>query len=104
MTYLKIYRTTIKLQAVLGVRHQPQKDREISCGEATGAALRVGWDDRVGVTQLRDCELLLLDHALDELSTRDPRQGRIVELVLSRSVKNYNHVCFAVRGSFLLGT
>jgi RNA polymerase sigma-70 factor (ECF subfamily) len=32
------------------------------------------------VTQPRECELLLLDQALDELSTRDPRQGRIVEL------------------------
>jgi RNA polymerase sigma factor (TIGR02999 family) len=45
-----------------------------------GAALRVGWDDRVGATQPRDCELLLLDQALDELARRDPRQGRIVEL------------------------
>ena len=45
-----------------------------------GAALRVAWDDRVGSTQPRDCELLLLDQALDDLSTRDPRQGRIVEL------------------------
>jgi RNA polymerase sigma factor (TIGR02999 family) len=44
------------------------------------AALRVAWDERVGVTQPRDCELLLLDQALEELSTRDPRQGRIVEL------------------------
>jgi RNA polymerase sigma factor (TIGR02999 family) len=44
------------------------------------AALRVAWDDRVAVTQPRDCELLLLDQALDELSIRDPRQGRIVEL------------------------
>jgi RNA polymerase sigma factor (TIGR02999 family) len=45
-----------------------------------GAALRVDWDERVGVTQPRDCDLLLLDQALDELSTRDPRQGQIVEL------------------------
>jgi RNA polymerase sigma factor (TIGR02999 family) len=44
------------------------------------AALRVAWDERVGVTQPRDCELLLLDQALEELSMRDPRQGRIVEL------------------------
>jgi RNA polymerase sigma factor (TIGR02999 family) len=45
-----------------------------------GAALRVVWEERVAVTQPRDCELLLLDQALDELSTRDARQGRIVEL------------------------
>jgi RNA polymerase sigma-70 factor (ECF subfamily) len=45
-----------------------------------GAALRVEWADRAAVTQPRDCELLLLDQALEELERRDPRQGRIVEL------------------------
>jgi RNA polymerase sigma factor (TIGR02999 family) len=45
-----------------------------------GAAYRVGLDERAGVMLPRDCELLLLDQALDELSTRDPRQSRIVEL------------------------
>jgi RNA polymerase sigma-70 factor (ECF subfamily) len=45
-----------------------------------GAALRVTLDDRIGAAQPRDCELLLLDQALDELAQRDPRQGRIVEL------------------------
>ena len=37
-------------------------------------------DDRIGVTQPRDCELLLLDRALDELAVLDRRQARIVEL------------------------
>ena len=45
-----------------------------------GADLKVVLDDRIGVTEPRDCELLLLDQALDELSEIDPRQGRIVEL------------------------
>ena len=45
-----------------------------------GAAARVALDDRIGVTQPRDCELLLLDRALDELALLDRRQARIVEL------------------------
>ena len=45
-----------------------------------GAALRVTLDDRIGAAQPRDCELLLLDEALSELTRVDPRQGRIVEL------------------------
>ena len=45
-----------------------------------GADLKVVLDDRIGVSEPRDCELLLLDQALDELSGLDPRQGRIVEL------------------------
>lgn len=43
-------------------------------------ALRVDWDERVATTAPPDCELLLLDQALDELAARDPRQSRIVEL------------------------
>jgi RNA polymerase sigma factor (TIGR02999 family) len=34
----------------------------------------------VAVTEPRDCELLLLDRALEELGTHDPLQSRIVEL------------------------
>jgi RNA polymerase sigma factor (TIGR02999 family) len=45
-----------------------------------GAAFRVMLDDRIGAAQPRDCELLLLDQALSELTRVDPRQGRIVEL------------------------
>jgi len=44
------------------------------------AALRVTLDDQIGAAQPRDCELLLLDQALDELAHRDPQQGRVVEL------------------------
>jgi RNA polymerase sigma factor (TIGR02999 family) len=45
-----------------------------------GAGLRVVLDDRIGASPPRDCELLLLDHALTELTTLDPCQGQIVEL------------------------
>ncbi len=45
-----------------------------------GATLRVVVDDWIGAAQPRDCELLLLDRALSELTFVDPRQGRIVEL------------------------
>jgi RNA polymerase sigma factor (TIGR02999 family) len=45
-----------------------------------GAAVRVTLDDRIGTAQPRDCEMLLLDQALDELAALDPRQAQIVEL------------------------
>lgn len=45
-----------------------------------GAGLQVVWDDRIGVVEPRECELLALDAALSELTARDPRQGQIVEL------------------------
>ena len=45
------------------------------------AALKVAWDEHHGTTvQPKDCELLLLDQALRELTARDARQGQIVEL------------------------
>jgi RNA polymerase sigma factor (TIGR02999 family) len=45
------------------------------------AALKVAWDDRDGLAvRPQDCELLLLDFALSELTARDARQGQIVEL------------------------
>ena len=54
--------------------------RAHQAGKRQGAALRVTLDDRIGVTEPRDCELLMLDRALNELADRDPRQGQIVEL------------------------
>ena len=45
-----------------------------------GHAVRVELDDRIGATEPRDCELLLVDRALTELAALDPRQGQIVEL------------------------
>jgi RNA polymerase sigma factor (TIGR02999 family) len=45
-----------------------------------GAAIRVECDEAVAITEPRDCELLLLDRALEELGTRDSLQARIVEL------------------------
>ena len=49
-------------------------------GKRFGAAVRVALDERVGVGQPPDCELLLLDQALNELAAIDPQQGQIVEL------------------------
>jgi RNA polymerase sigma factor (TIGR02999 family) len=45
-----------------------------------GAAIRVTLDDRLPAAQPADCEMLLLDQALGELTDLDPRQARIVEL------------------------
>src|SRR5262249_7726948 len=44
------------------------------------AAMKVAFDERAGATWPRDCELLALDEALNELTTIDPRLGQIVEL------------------------
>ena len=49
-------------------------------GKRFGAAVRVELDERVGKADPRDCDLLLLDQALDELAAVDPQQARIVEL------------------------
>ena len=42
--------------------------------------VRVTLDDRIGMEQPRDCEILLLDQALTELAALEPRQAHIVEL------------------------
>jgi RNA polymerase sigma factor (TIGR02999 family) len=44
------------------------------------AALRVTLDERLVRTKPPDCDLLLLDQALTELTVLDPRQATIVEL------------------------
>lgn len=44
------------------------------------AAMKVSLDDRIGQAASIDCDLLLLDRALSELTAFDPRQARIVEL------------------------
>src|SRR5262245_3780517 len=49
-------------------------------GKRFGGAVRVTLDEHIGTTEPRDCELLLLDQALDELAAIDPDQARIVEL------------------------
>ena len=49
-------------------------------GKRFGAALRVTLDERIGAATSPDCDLLLLDQALDELAAIDARQGQIVEL------------------------
>jgi RNA polymerase sigma factor (TIGR02999 family) len=54
--------------------------REHGRGKRFGAAVRVALDESVGTTEPRDCELLLLDQALEELAAIDPQQAQIVEL------------------------
>jgi len=49
-------------------------------GKRFGAAVRVVLDEHVSTTEPRDCELMLLDQALDELASIDPQQAQIVEL------------------------
>jgi RNA polymerase sigma factor (TIGR02999 family) len=52
-------------------------------GKRSGAAVKVTLDELdegVGRVEPPDCELLLLDQALTELTAIDPRQGRLVEL------------------------
>ena len=45
-----------------------------------GGAVKVSLAEDIAVGQPRDCELLLLDQALEDLTAFDPRQSRIVEL------------------------
>jgi RNA polymerase sigma factor (TIGR02999 family) len=54
--------------------------REHQAAKRPGAGLRVALDDRVGATLPIDCEVLLLDQALDDLTRVDARQAQIVEL------------------------
>jgi RNA polymerase sigma-70 factor (ECF subfamily) len=49
-------------------------------GKRFGAAVRVTLDEEIAGTGPPDCDLLLLNQALDELTALDLRQGRIVEL------------------------
>jgi RNA polymerase sigma factor (TIGR02999 family) len=54
--------------------------REHQAAKRPGAGLRVALDDQVGASQPLDCEVLLLDQALEELAQLDERQAQIVEL------------------------
>jgi len=54
--------------------------REHLAAKRPGAGLRVALDDRVGASLPMDCEVLLLDQALDDLTRVDARQAQIVEL------------------------
>jgi RNA polymerase sigma factor (TIGR02999 family) len=53
--------------------------REHLSAKRPGSALRVTFDERVAAAAPRDCEVLLLEEALRELTILDPRQARIVE-------------------------
>src|SRR5262249_12360564 len=69
-----------------GVAAQMMRRILVDPGRAHHAAKRPSKDlrgvlsARVGAQTPRDCRLLLVDQALDELTEIDPRQGQIVEL------------------------
>ena len=54
--------------------------REHRAAKRPGAQIRVDLDDQIPAPEPPGCDVLLLDEALGELSSMDPRQGRIVEL------------------------
>lgn len=54
--------------------------RERSAAKRPGAGLKVTLDERLATAQPEDCEVLMLNDALDELATLDARQAQIVEL------------------------
>jgi RNA polymerase sigma factor (TIGR02999 family) len=54
--------------------------REHQAAKRPGAHLKVLLDDGIGAAQPRECELMMVDDALVELTRIDPRQGQIVEL------------------------
>ena len=53
--------------------------REHQSAKRPGSAFRVAFDDRIGSVLPPECEVLLLEDALQELAMLDPRQGQIVE-------------------------
>ena len=54
--------------------------RERGAAKRGGGAVRVSLHDGLEATSPRDCEMLLLDQALEELTQLDERQAAIVEL------------------------
>jgi RNA polymerase sigma-70 factor (ECF subfamily) len=54
--------------------------RERQTAKRGGGAVRVLLDDQIGAAHPRDCELLVLDQALTELTERDARLAQVVEL------------------------
>jgi RNA polymerase sigma factor (TIGR02999 family) len=53
--------------------------RDRQAAKRPGGAFRVALSDRIAARE-PDCEILLLDEALQELTLLDPRQGQIVEM------------------------
>jgi len=49
-------------------------------GKRLGDVVKVTLDEGVATAAPPDCDLLLLDDALDELAAIDPRQSQVVEL------------------------
>ena len=53
--------------------------RERQAAKRPGSAIRLAFDEHIGAREQRDCEILLLEEALRELTLIDARQGQIVE-------------------------
>jgi len=45
-----------------------------------GGAIKVTWDEALGVTQQPDADIVALDDALNELALLDPRKAQVVEM------------------------
>ena len=54
--------------------------REHQAAKRPDRSMRVELDDEIATTEARSIDLLMLDEALTDLATLDPRQARIVEL------------------------
>ena len=54
--------------------------RERQAAKRPGAAVRVDLDESIQAPEAPGSDILMLDEALNELATMDPRQGQIVEL------------------------
>jgi RNA polymerase sigma-70 factor (ECF subfamily) len=72
--------------------------REHLAAKRPGAQLKVLLDDRIGATQPRECELMMVDEALVELTRIDPRQGQIVELRYFGGLSEKSPRCCRSRG------
>ena len=54
--------------------------RERHAAKRPGGAVRVSLDEGIGAVLPRECEMIVLDQALVELASLDPRQAQIMEL------------------------
>jgi RNA polymerase sigma factor (TIGR02999 family) len=54
--------------------------RERQAAKRGGADVRVALDEAIAAVEPKDCDLLLLDQALSDLSACDPRLAQVVEL------------------------
>ena len=75
----RIGRTSSALAAQMMRRILVDHARERQAAKRPGSAIRLAFDEQIGAREQRDCEILLLEEALRELTLIDARQGQIVE-------------------------